>query len=135
MNTLINQSNLEEAHERGKEGNGRFNCYCTSLFVLGKREELYWIDCPEITVFINNNTIEVTEIQEGDILVMYAKDNLKEYLEQQNEDGLIIIHTAVYIGNEEWFHKKGGNGSSFVTEEEVRDSYDNEYCNYRRINT
>lgn len=134
METLINERNLKVAHEKGRMGSGRFNCYCTSLFVLGKREELYWIDCPEITEFINNDTAEVTRVKRGDILVMYAEDIYGDYVEQQNEDKLIIVHTAVYMGNGEWFHKEGGGLSSFTDKKGILNSYGYQVSKIRRIN-
>ena len=42
MNTLVNEKNMNEAHELGQNGNGKFNCWGTTLFVLGKVKDLYW---------------------------------------------------------------------------------------------
>jgi hypothetical protein len=133
METLINESNLDQAHEEGREGNGNFNCYCTSLFILGQVKELYWVDCPEITEFIHKHTIEVSNAQRGDMLVMWEEDMCDEYGDEQDEDGCIISHTAVYLGNGRWFHKEGGSKSSFGTQQDVLDAYLHAFWEYRRV--
>lgn len=133
MNTLVNESKLQQAHREGKKGNCGFNCFGASLFVLGRVAKLYWVDCPEITEFINNNTFQINEVQRGDLLIMYAEDYCDDYTDDQNDEGLIIIHTAVYMGNEEWFHKEGVSRSSFGTQDDVLDSYCYDECEYKRV--
>lgn len=135
MNNLINERNLNEAHEQGKEGNGNFNCWNATLFVLGKTDELYWSDNYEIADFINGQTVKVDVPELGDILVLYNFPPLWFAEEEEvDPDELRIAHTAVYTGTDKWFHKRGENCSEFVTEVQVKEIYDDfEKSEYRRV--
>lgn len=135
MNTLINESNLNTAHEEGKQGNGGFNCYGAMLYALGKSEVLDWVCGDSITEFIDNNTVVVDEadIKKGDILVLYGyeEDCLGNVLEEDEDP--CIIHTALYIERNLLFHKKGMEESEYTTKEGVYEIYDCEYSEVRRL--
>lgn len=132
MNNLINEANLNEAYEVGRNGNCKFNCWNATLFVLGKTNDLYWSDVDEIEKFLFGDTSVVANAEKGDILVLYGYVNSFLTGDDNNEDR--ILHTAIYTGNNKWFHKRGENQSEFVTEEEIADIYDNyERSEIRRV--
>ena len=123
MNAIINETNLNLANEKGKDGNSSFNCWGATLFILGAVIELFWATRKEITKFINEKTKLIEEdIKSGDILVLFQKNGK-------------IIHTAVYITEEKLFHKRGNKEAEFTDEEGVKKVY-YEYDNYevRRVN-
>jgi hypothetical protein len=120
MNAVINESNLNIANEKGKNGSEDFNCWGATLFVLDKRKILKWISLKIITKFITHETFEITTPQLGDILVLYKNDK--------------IIHTAIYIKKDLLFHKRGANISEFTTEKNIKHIYwDYDYCTINRI--
>ena len=133
MNSILNRTNLEEAHFEGRNCRSHFNCWNATLFVLGKTGELYWSDVYEIEKFIYSETYEVSNLRIGDILVLYGYLDDYDLSEEENQDR--ILHTAVYTGKNKWFHKQGANKSEFVTEEEVKDIYceDFERSEIRRV--
>lgn len=137
MNNLINERNLEIAHNEGKTGNGGFNCWNATLFVLGKTDELYWSDNFEIADFINEETFTIPSPSKWDILVLYDFPS-SYWAEEQGIDPEIlrICHTAVYIGNGQWFHKRGESQSEFATENEIKEIYpSSSESKYRRISS
>jgi hypothetical protein len=134
MTTLLNNSNIKLAHKEGKEGNDSFNCWGTTLFILNIVKELFWISREEITDFIERHTIITgvsDKLKQGDILVMYGNTADEDYAEY----GQIIIHTAVYIGKNLWFHKRGSNESEFLPLECILDCYGHDEYTINRITT
>jgi hypothetical protein len=136
MTTLLNNSNIKLAHKEGKEGNDSFNCWGTTLFILNKVQELRWIYREEITDFIEEHTkiIEsIDELKTGDILVMCGDVSDNYYHNEEYEPG--VIHTAVYVGKNLWFHKRGANESEFLPLECILDCYGHDEYTINRITT
>ena len=123
MKSVINRRNLRKAHREGKSGNGDFNCWGATLFVLDAIDELYWAENNEIAEFIENETkpIDKKDVQEGDILALY-------YPRSQR-----ISHTAVYISKRKLFHKVGGCESEYTSKAGVKRRYPrSSRCGYFR---
>jgi len=135
MKTILNETRMNEAKEQGKGGTSQFNCWGCTLFILDISEDLYWVDNEEITKFIDCNTSIIIKPKIGDILVLYVYPDV-EWLDEEDVDPdiLRISHTAVYVGDGKWFHKRGCNQSEFVTEKEIKEVYyEYEIREYRRI--
>lgn len=142
----INQEKVNEAYARweNRDKHYSFNCWGTTLYALDKVDELYWVDCEEITEFINRNTFTVIgedSIKSGDILVMYEyaddfystdydEDTWEEMLDK---DGMWIIHTAVFITPTKLFHKCGGGIAEFTDIQGVLNSYSYNRYEVRRL--
>jgi len=139
LSPVLNKSNIREAHELGRHGTSRFNCWGTTLFSLDIIEEPFWVDLLEITEFIDNKTEEVDSPKSGDILVMFDElDPWCDLSEEEEENciyegGLWIVHTAVYLSDKKLFHKRGGNESEIVNLQKVLDSYNYVRYEIRRL--
>lgn len=124
MDAVLNISNVNEAHELGKEGNADFNCWGETLFSLGYSDTLCWVNGEYMTKWLNVNTIVIPleNMQRGDILVLWQTENKK-----------ILEHTAVYVGKGIFFHKRGSAISEFATMEHIKEIYwEGEYSEIRR---
>lgn len=127
VNTILNYSNMEKAKAESIGSNGLFNCWGATLYVLNKIETLEWIDGYEMRHFLDNETFSIDEsqLQIGDILVLNS-----EYAPEGE-----LLHTAVYIGNNLFYHKRGQCNSAEASLAEILE----EYCDYisieyRRLN-
>jgi NlpC/P60 family len=100
---MINNNRLYYANRKGKRGGYGFNCWGATLFTIGAIDKLEWLECDEITEFIENETISISEsaLQRGDILVL---------IDRWDE----IMHTAIYLGRGKYFHKSGSNHSEIT---------------------
>ena len=71
------------------------NCWGTTMFSLGSINKMRWIDSKTMNKFLNLKTARCNENHQiGDIVV---------FLNNKNE----LVHTAIYYGNNLWFHKLG----------------------------
>jgi len=109
MPSILNQSNLKEAESLGKNGDGSFNCWGGTLFVLDENDTLEWVCCTDMEMFLDENTSLVEDRQSGDILALYLWGDL--------------VHTAVFIDENTLWHKIGGNESEYASEDEVKNWY------------
>lgn len=127
MPTVLNKTNLKIANKEGKGQNASFNCWGATLFVLNATNCLEWTNDYEMEYFLETKTFPIYEYQlkEGDILVLYGDEYFGE-----NQ----LSHTAVYIGNGEYWHKKGELEAETIRLEEILDIYyDYDRIEYRRI--
>jgi len=122
MQSIINKDNIKEAYALGKNGSNDFNCWGATLFALNKNTDLYWTSQKTMNEFLQKETEKVfNKIKIGDILALYNK-----------REGL--LHTAVYIGRNKFFHKRGSNKAEYVTEQEIKNIYhEYESFEFRRI--
>lgn len=120
MNSILNQSNLEKAHALGKESNEDFNCWGGTLFILNKLSFLGWVTGSEIKQVLDDETTLTYDRKKGNILCLYLCDR--------------IVYTAVYIGADTLWHKKGSSRSEYVTEEEVKQVYEHDKIEIRKLN-
>lgn len=121
MQTL-NVSNLNKTVKLSKKYTWDFNCWGATQYILDKNPELEWIDKEAMEEFLDDNTviIEKEDLKRGDILCLY--------------DSIGLSHTAVYIRNGVYFHKKGCNNGEYATLESITDIYYNyEYIEFRRL--
>jgi len=125
----LNTERVNIANERGKDGwDNTFNCWGATLYCLNMDSELLWIDKEEMTEFLDIHTKEIDDapnLKVGDILAMYRDDD--------HYYGSGLCHTAVYLGNGKYFHKKGGGISEITDEIGILDSYHYDKAEYRRL--
>jgi cell wall-associated NlpC family hydrolase len=113
---MIKSDHIEEMKALTKHGIcTKFNCWGATQYALGQRKRYGWIGENVMWRWLDSKTVVVLdELQVGDILVI---SDLK-----YNE----LIHTAVYMGNDLWFHKEGKFDASIETKDNVIEKYTNE---------
>ena len=115
MNSVLNRKNVKTAYYKGK-GNGSFdfNCWGATLFSIGYKNKLTWVNHDTMLPFLKNETVVILEenIQRGDILALYG-----------NNTRFPLEHTAVYFGKGRFFHKRGSGVSELATKEEIQKIY------------
>ena len=123
MNSTLVKNRLYYANSRGKNGTTDFNCWGATLFVLGMTHRLDWIERYEMEELLDDNAhnIKADERTRGDILALWV-------------DGC-LIHTAVYMGRNKFFHKRGMNNSEITKLDGILAIY-NEFTGltYMRLN-
>lgn len=113
MQSTLDRKRMYHANQRGKGGSPDFNCWGATLFVLGHAKRLNWKECQLMTSWLENNTKKIKQVSEpGDILAIWS--HWSERLE----------HTAVYIGRDRWFHKRGMNKAEITTLREIKKIYE-----------
>jgi hypothetical protein len=104
-----------------------FNCWCFTALVLGLTEERTWFEEEDMEYLLKTDTIEVKELQPGDIIV-YRSTYRRT-----------LIHTCVYIGElETEVLTKNGKMSVDLTllrcvDEVYIAPYDARIIEYRRL--
>jgi len=118
--TLLNGTNIKKAHRQGKDGTCEFNCWGTTLFILSQTDKLEWVGSTYMKPFLKNKTMPKVNqgFEKGDILVLWGNAWHSNGVEHKE-----LIHTAVYVGNGKFFHKKGMDESCYDTLEDVLHSY------------
>lgn len=119
MQSVLNQSNLIKAESLGKNGTYDFNCWGGTLFVLDKIETLEWVCGTDMEKFLNTKTYIVKDREKGNILCLYLCGQLQ--------------HTAVYIDENRLWHKLGSNGSEYEIEELVKQCYEYDRIEIRKL--
>ena len=108
MNTVINSNNKEIAEKIAKTGDRSiFNCWGATLFILNKIDEIKWVGRGEMTDFLKNSTKEISkeDLKEGDIIALF--ENARFGYDAIFSSGLSLLHTAVYLTNDYYWHKMG----------------------------
>lgn len=110
-NNKIKIDNLKHAHSISKSNNFDFNCWGTTLYILGETDYLDWVYSEDMIDFLESKTNNISneDLQIGDILALYSEDYL--------------IHTAVYLGKGLYFHKMGASNSEFTQLENILNTY------------
>lgn len=121
-NTLtLNKHRVYYANRTGQTRTGfwgGFNCWGATLFTLGARRKLEWVECREMENWLMENTRPIHRPRkQGDILVVERYD---------------LEHTAVYIGDGKYFHKRGPNTAEITDLAGVRRIYKGRYS-WRRV--
>lgn len=128
MNNVLNLDNVCQAHELGKDDeNWDFNCWGATLFSLGKRKTLSWVKQETMEKFLEDQTEVISgwPLQPGDILVLWGDESRGN-----------LIHTAVYVSGDSFFHKQGGDVSAMAKREEIEFRYwEASYSEIRRLKT
>jgi len=137
MPAILNKHNVRLIHQCAKhEARIDFNCFGAVMFALDLRPDLSWLE-EDFNDFIFDKT--QTELVEGnwrvgDILVMYEEWDTFYYPENPTNSDWMPIHAAVYVGQNKFFHKRGGNISEFVTLTQIKSIYNNyEFYEHRRL--
>ena len=109
---MINIQNIEDMKWETRTGHSKkFNCWGATQFALGMRKKFAWVSEQVMLKWIDKNTTPVTdEVTPGDILIL--KSSLGT-----------LFHTAVYLGNNNWFHKLGSCETTFSEKEEIIKGY------------
>ena len=117
----MKNNRLYYSNQRGKYGGLQFNCWGATAFILGIENRLRWIETLEMDNILKEYTeiISEHERKRGDILTIYDRYELS--------------HTAVYLGREKYFQKKGRNGSEITDIYGVIRIYGNYKIEYRRV--
>lgn len=115
---MLKPDKTETVLNEGRYGNSNFNCWGATLYLLTKTQKLRWIERQKMQRFLEERTITVRgKRQVGDIVVLY-------YAPSWLPDGeRVLTHTAVYVGNDEYIHKKGGNISEITDIRGIKKSY------------
>lgn len=113
---MIIQSHIQQMKDATWDGyNPKFNCWGATQYALGQRKRWGWVGAEVMWRWINTKTTPVEgELQEGDVLVISCATYNK------------LIHTAVYMGNGKWFHKRGRHDTLIQSQQEVEDCYVND---------
>lgn len=113
-------NNVSVASKKAEE-RIQFNCWGATLFVLGVKTRLYWEDELAMDRWLEENTKELYRPRKkGDILVV--KDLFG-----------ILKHTAVYMGDGKYFHKRGGGIAEVTNLEGVRKVYPYKQYKFARL--
>lgn len=116
---VLNRRRVYHANNRGKHSTYDFNCWGATLYVLGDRDRLKWVDHREMDEFLVEETEPIYRpAKKGDILTVSVWGRL--------------THTAVYMGNGRYFHKRGSNSAEITNLAGVRKIYRGEY-KWRRL--
>ena len=119
--TNLNKQRVYYSNRKGRFPTWGFNCWGATMFVLNVTARLRWVYEWNMREFLEEETEAVVDkIQAGDILVMWS--------------GFNLWHTAVYIGNHKFFHKKGSNCAEITTLDGVKREYpEADRIEYRRM--
>jgi hypothetical protein len=135
--TVINKTNVNKAEKLSEKNPESFNCWGATLFILGLIEKPYWVSGLDMLEFLSNNTIEIqeSELREGDIVALYAPPDCFTPDDNLNDDtGLYLSHTAVYIESNNYWHKKGSNEFTQDLINDIIDTYyETEKIKYFRL--
>lgn len=117
MATKTLMSNIKKGHATGRYGCASFNCWGATLYALGEINNLQWISDWDMLEFLGNNTeiINENKLKKGDILVLYGIE--------EDEEEITLIHTAIYINKDFFWHKRGENQSEFATLQTILEIY------------
>lgn len=94
---MIDRQRIQAMIKATKGGyNSEFNCWGATQYLLGHKEKIGWIEEKKMWSWLDKKTQVVTKskLAVGDILVISRNDGT-------------LIHTAVYVGRNKWFHKRG----------------------------
>ena len=121
----MKNNRLYYSNQKGKYGGLQFNCWGATAFILGIEHRLRWIETREMDNILEEYTeiISEHERKRGDILTIYENRYYRDELS----------HTAVYLGREKYFQKKGGNGSEITDIHGVIRIYGDYKIEYRRV--
>ena len=80
-----------------------FNCWGATMFIEQAKNRLEWVENPEISEWLQNDfhPIKKEDLEIGDILALFDTDKKKERM--------MLVHTAVYVGDKLFVHKMGQN--------------------------
>lgn len=96
---MLSNTRIEHVLGMGSTFTQDYNCWGATMFVLGAKDHLTWVDNPEISDWLMANCEPVKRPQIGDVLGLFYKDDAKKIAR--------LMHTAVYIGNGRYLHKLG----------------------------
>jgi cell wall-associated NlpC family hydrolase len=126
MQGVLSNKRVGRANQKGANGTYDFNCWGATLYVLNVSRTLTWVEEHVMQEFLVKRTdkIKTEDIQEGDIFVMYG-ETWFGYLQ----------HTAVYIGEGMYFHKRGSKHSEITNLEDIFEiyPYNPADCHHRRL--
>lgn len=133
MPSTLNMQNVKISKKLADNGVAWFNCWGATLFCLNEIEELEWISQTEMEDYLNTHTVKVdNKFKKGDILALFNEDDeyVRELEEFSGECGL--LHTAVYLYQDKFFHKRGGLNAEIATLEQILADYPCDYYENRR---
>lgn len=120
MNITLANTRLTEVFQNAKDrGTRSYNCWGATMYLLDGGE-LRWVEDGEMKRYIDSDRFEDIDkpTQVGDVLVI--------------KDGKELIHTATYLDNGNYLHKKGSNVSELAKLEQIRDTYPQGQVSYKR---
>lgn len=120
---------------------GAGNCWGTTLWMLGRLEELTDVDANEMEQFLQDKTALVSRPAFGDVLVIHSEEtdvcgDCYTCHETHGEscDNLGLQHTAIYIGEGMYWHQRGFYGPWLIQPlEDITDTYQGEVTHRRVI--
>lgn len=110
---MIQSSRIQTMIKATKTGyNSEFNCWGATQYLLGHKDKISWINEKKMWSWLDKKTVIINneKLKAGDILVISRNDGA-------------LIHTAVYVGRNKWFHKKGKWEAVRESKEEIINHY------------
>lgn len=106
--TILNHSLINEwAHY---DHNIYMNCWGASMLYLGVLKHPQWLNEKEMRKLLKENVYETLELKVNDIYAIY------------NIEGA-LAHTAIYLGNGEFWHKAGNSRTEVTTKNKIDTMY------------
>lgn len=126
----LDRHRLTDVYQSAKDnGTISYNCWGASMYLTMGINELKWVDEATMRAYVDSDKFTSSGSEDkrepGDILVIRADDKV----------GSELIHTATYLGLNEWLHKQGANVATIVPIEEVRKTYPTGIVQFRRPRT
>lgn len=96
---MLSNTRIEHVLGMGNTFTQDYNCWGATMFVLGAKDHLTWVDNPEISDWLMANCKPVKRPQIGDVLGLFYRN--------ESDKTAFLVHTAVYIGDGRYLHKLG----------------------------
>ena len=114
----LNSNGVTEYTHTPKEKRWRYNCWGFTQGILDNQDEFEWVEMSEMEDWLQDNTVEVTRLKCGDIVVFRGVDEDACCCNMCNEEGAEVacdckpelLHTAILVDPEKMIiiHKPGG---------------------------
>lgn len=111
---MFNETRVQHVLSMGTKTQD-FNCWGATKFIANGSPTLAWVDHNAMSEWLQENyrPIKRTEVREGDIVALFAK----------NDDYLRLVHTAYCVAKNKYVHKVGSNVARLESLKEVLRTY------------
>lgn len=117
---MLSQTRVDHVLNMAGSSTRDFNCWGATMFIEQSKDRLGWVDNYEISQWLTDEfePIKKNEVQQGDVLALFDTNKEKERM--------VLVHTAVSLGNGKFVHKLGQNRAQIDTLKGVLKEY--AYC-------
>lgn len=114
---MLSDIRIEHVLGMGNGSTSDYNCWGATMFLVGAKDNLAWVEQIEIGEWLVDNTqpVKRTDIRAGDILALFDRSDEKERMS--------LVHTAVCVGNGKFLHKLGQQRATLDTQRGVIKHY------------